>query len=100
MNPQWLTAIAAIVSLIGSALMGLLALAAKAEVAALRAEISLSNAKLDTVRAEMRASIAEAVNDFYVRVNGNYVKKDVCKTVHAATEDRLVKIEQSIEGMG
>ena len=95
-----MAAIAAVVSLIGSVIVGLVAWAAKAEVAVLRAEMALASAKMETVRVEVRASIAEAVNAFYVRVNGNYVKREVCKTVHAATEDRLVKIEQSVEGLG
>ena len=99
MTAEWLAAIAAVVSLIGSLVVGLVAWGAKAEVATLRAEMALGNSKLDTVRVEVRASIAEAVNDFYVRVNGNYVKKEGCKTIHAAVENRLVKIEESVEGM-
>jgi multidrug resistance efflux pump len=100
MTPEWLYAVAAVVSLIGSLLVGLLAFAARAEVATLRAEMALANAKLETVRVEVRASIAEAVNQFYVRVNGNYVNSKLCGAVHAAVEDRFVKVEQSVEGMG
>ena len=85
--------VAAGVSLAGSAVMALVAWGARAEIGTLRAE-------MQTLKAEMRASIAESVNDFYQRVNGNYVKKDVCKTICAATEDRLTKIEQSVEGLG
>jgi hypothetical protein len=82
----------AAISCMGSIIVGLVAWGRRGEIATLRAEMK-------TLQAEMRASIAEAVNDFYVRVNGNYVKKDVCKTVHAATDERLVKVEQSVEGM-
>ena len=78
-------------SLLGSGIMALVAWGVRAEIGTLRAEMA-------TLKAEMRASIAESVNEFYQRVNGNYVKKDVCKTIHAANEDRLLKIEQSVEG--
>ena len=88
MNPEWLTGIAAVAALIG----GLAAWGAKKEVETLRAE-------METLRTEIRASIAESTLEFYRQVNGNYVKKEVCKTVHAASEDRIVKVEQSIEGM-
>ena len=88
MNPEWLTGIAAVAALIG----GLAAWGAKKEVETLRSEMA-------TLRAEIRASIAESTLEFYRQVNGNYVKKDICKTVHAAAEDRMVKVEQSVEGM-
>ena len=98
MSLVWLAAIAAVVSLIGSLLVGAIAWAAKAEVATLRAEMALSSARLETIRAEVRASIAEAVNEFYVRVNGNYVKKDVCKVAMSGMEDRITQIREQAEG--
>jgi chaperone required for assembly of F1-ATPase len=97
MAPEWIAAIAAVVSLIGSVVVGLAATAAKAEVASLRAEMALNGARLETVRVEVRASIAEAVNDFYVRVNGNYVKREVCKIAMAGMEDRINQIREAQE---
>ena len=97
MAPEWLAAGAAVVSLIGSLLVGLLAWAAKAEVATLRAEMALASAKVETVRVEVRACIAEAVNEFYIRGNGNYVKKDVCKIAMGGMEDRIVQIRESVD---
>jgi hypothetical protein len=97
MTAEWVAASAAVVSIVVSLAGALVVWAARAEVATLRAEMALTGAKLETVRVEVRASIAESVNAFFERVNGNYVKKDMCKTIHAATEERLSKVEVSVE---
>lgn len=89
----WIAAGAAVLSLLVSVIAGLVAWGLRAELATIRAEMGAS-------RADVRASIAEAVNDFYVRVNGNYVKRDLCKTICAATEERIGKVELQVEGMG
>ncbi|MGD0497543.1 MAG: hypothetical protein ABSC23_03805 [Bryobacteraceae bacterium] len=103
--------VAAGISILASGIAGLIAWGLKGEVSTLRAEnetlrtevrgdVALFRSDMATLRAEVRASIAEGANAFFVRVNGAYVKKDVCRAVHTATEDRLIKIEQSVEGMG
>ncbi len=84
-------------SLLGSIIVALVAWGWRAEIGTLRAEMALASAKIETVRVEVRASIAEAVNEFYIRVNGSYVKKDVCKIAMGSVEDRIVQIRESVD---
>ena len=85
--------LAAAISLLGSIIVGLVAWGWRGEIATLRAEMK-------TLQAEMRASIAESVNAFYMRVNGSYVKRDVCKTIHAAESVRVDNIENRVNELG
>ena len=63
-----------------------------------RAEIGTVRAQMETIRAEIRAAIAEAGNELFARVNGNYVKRELCKSVAQGLADRIDRIEERIEG--
>ena len=90
MTPEWLAALAAIVSLVGSAVVGLVVWGARAQVSNLRAEIradrELSAQEFETLRAEVRAGIAESGARFFAQVNGNYVKRDLYNTLLARVD--------------
>ncbi len=51
---------------------------------------------MNTLKAEMRASIAESVNSFYRQVNGSYVKKELFTTLVG----RIDGIEQRVNDLG
>lgn len=73
---------AAAVSLLGSIIVGLVAWGGRSEIA--------------TLRAEVRASIAEAGLAFYSQVNGNYVKKELFNTLVG----RVDGVEQRVNDAG
>ena len=52
---------------------------------------------METLRAEIRASIAEASNGFYRQVNGAYTKKDLCKTISNGLAERVDKLENRVK---
>ena len=96
MPSEWLVVLAAIVSLVGSVIVGLVAWGAKAEVRVLRAEMALGAEKIETLKAEIRASIAESVNSFYRQVAGGYTRKELFN----ALVDRINGLEVRISDAG
>lgn len=74
--------LAAGISLLGSIVVGLIAHGWRSEIA--------------TLRAELRASIAESGLAFYAQVNGNYIKKDLFNTLVG----RVDGIEQRVNDAG
>jgi ribulose kinase len=78
--------VAAAVSLLGALIMALVAWGWRAEMATHRADMG-------TLRAETRASLAEAANEFYRRVNGNYVKKEVYHGLVARVDELAGRVE-------
>jgi len=73
---------AAGISLLGSIIVALVAWGWRSEIS--------------TLRAEMRASIAESANTFYLQVNGNYTKKEL----HNALVSHVDGIEARLNDMG
>jgi hypothetical protein len=69
----------------------------RGEIGTVRAEIAMIHAQMETLRAEIRAAIAEASNQFYRHVNGAYTKKDLCKTISESLAERLDKLENRIK---
>jgi hypothetical protein len=65
----------------------------------LRDEIGTIHAQMETLRAEVRASIAEASTEFYRQVNGAYSKRDLCKTISEGLGERLDKPEERVNGL-
>ena len=53
---------------------------------------------METLRAEIRAAIAEASTEFYRQVNGAYTKRDLCKTISNGLADRVDKLEERVNG--
>lgn len=96
MAPEWIPILAAVVSLVGSTIVGLVGWGARAEVRVLRAEMALGAEKMETLKAEIRASIAESVNAFYKQVNGNYIRKELFN----ALVDRINGLEVRINDAG
>ena len=89
--------IASCISLLGTIILGLIAWGLHAEVAALRAHTSLQVAKpqgdiatlranMETARAEVRAQIAEAINNFYRELNGTYIRRELYNTLVGKVE--------------
>ena len=70
--------VTALLSLIGSTIIGLVAWGWKAEIATLRTQMDAFGvavrSDMATLRAEVRASIAESVHELYRQINGSYVK--------------------------
>lgn len=85
----WAAFGAAALSLFGSVVMALVSWGGRAEIALMRSEMA-------TLKAEMRASIAESANTFYLSINGSYTKKDLYNTLVA----RVDGIENRVNDMG
>ena len=90
---------AALVSLLGSIVVGLVAWGWRNEIGMVRAEIGTVRAQMETIRAEVRASIAEASAEFYRQVNGAYTKRDLCKTISDGLTERLDRLEERVNGL-
>ena len=91
MDPlRLISVITGISSLIGNLIVGLIVWAGKAEVRAL-------DAKMDTMRAEHRAALAEAGMDFYKNVNSKYVATPVFQSELNAIRARLDKVENDVD---
>jgi hypothetical protein len=54
---------------------------------------------METLRAEIRASIAESSAEFYRQVNGSYTKRDLCNTISDGLAERLDKLEARVDGI-
>jgi hypothetical protein len=80
---------AAAISLFGSIIVGLVVWGWKSELSTLRAEML-------ALKADMRASIAESVNSFYLQINGSYTKKDLHNTLVA----RVDSVENRVNELG
>jgi hypothetical protein len=87
---------AAVVSLAGSVVVGLVAWGWRGEVSTLRAELGTVHAQMETLRAEVRAAIAEAGVQFYRQVNGTYTKTTLCEAVREGITDRIDRLEDRV----
>jgi hypothetical protein len=90
---------AAVISLLGSIVVALVAWGWRNEIGMVRAEIGTVHAQMETIRAEVRASIAEASAAFYKHVNGAYTKRDLCRTISDGQAERVDKLEERVNGL-
>jgi hypothetical protein len=75
-----------IVSSLGSLFVGLI-------VFGLRKQVEVIDQKIETVRQEFHGKLAEAGNEFYTKVNGNYLRKDLFNQLDA----RVNRIESKVD---
>jgi uncharacterized coiled-coil DUF342 family protein len=99
MTTEATSIVSALISLLGSIVVGLVAWGWRGEIATLRAEIGTIHAQMETLRAEVRASIAEASAEFYRQVNGAYTKRDVCRAISDGLAERVDKLEERVNGL-
>lgn len=83
---QYLPIISTVLSLFVGVVVGLIAFG-------LRKQVEVIDQKIETVREEFRAQLAEAGNEFFKRVNGNYVRKDLYNQL----SDRVDRVEDRVD---
>jgi hypothetical protein len=88
---------AASISFLGSVVVELVAWGGWGRWGMPRAEIGTSHPLMETLRTEIRASIAEASSAFYRQVNGTYIKRDLCKAISDGLAERVDKLENRVK---
>lgn len=83
---EYLPIVAACLSVALNGIIGLVVWGVRGEITTLRTEMKLQ-------RAETSTALAQAANEFYTKVNGNYVRKDLYTEMH----ERVGRIEDRIE---
>ena len=95
--------VTALLSLIGSMIIGLVAWGWKAEIATLRTQMDAFGvavrSDMATLRAEVRASIAESVHELYRQINGSYVKTPACAALYNSIVGRVDGLENRVNDL-
>jgi len=93
---NWTTILTTGVSCLVGIISALVAWGVRSEAAVLKANLETIKANMETLRETMRASIAEAGQSFFEKVNGRYIRTEL----YATLERRVDTIEKRVDRLG